>query len=1352
MRAPVPARSPRTRGLLLVPFLVLGVLARAPLPAQPGTGGQDTPSPRITVEGDKVIFAMDEREGVPFLQFVKFAQKITGKVFHIDYNSAPELDPRMQAAGAAGQAQQHTIQLIGNLVIDKSEFFDFFQTLLFIKDWAIVPRGGDTPQFYDLIKKSGRRANDIKKGVVFVNESELEKYRNQTGVYILTTVKLQYVDSNLAATTLRGNFSDQQGLDQLIAIAGSPTMMITGFGPSVYTLYQLLKIVDTKVESPSAELRVINLEHASAEDLEPILSELLNTQRAPQRPQGQVSPEEQVPVKLMADPTTPRRLIVYAHKDKIREIENMVVQLDVAQDLEVDSNYQIIRLRNTLAKDIREKVSQFVTQSTTQQRQAQQGGGAPGGAQARREPTPVIIDDEKSNSLLVSATKTQFQRIKDLIFKLDVRQPQVLIETALVELGTQDIEKIGVELGLLKLPTEGSNDRNPFGFTSFGLTSFQDTDGDSLPDTRLPDFENPLSGLTGGIISGKDFELPVLVNLLKSNSTANVLSIPSVLVNNNENAYVTSKESFPTQTQNQGTATTTTTFGGFQDAGIDLKISPSISEGNHLKINLSLEVSKFTGQFDSNSQVPPPKTIRTISTVVTMPTGHTMILGGVIEDQSSDVDDGIPFLKDIPLLGFLFRSQEKTNRKTNLYFFLTPHILDEDDFSDLEELTFRKKLEAAQSTSATAGSGSSTGPGRARSPSGSRTASRPSRTWTGSAGSTSPTTIARPGASTTGRRTTCRRPRSSRSATRRSDAGRAPGPAPRTETDMRDRLKETLLAKAGLTPDKVRDVLDIEQESGQSIDRILPGRGFLSERDTLGFLADYLGLEHRENLLGVKVPPDFIHKVPVQFARTYNLCALSESGASFEVATFAPLDVQPLDDLAGLLGREVVPVLAPKQEITNLINRAYRHKADGVDEALTDIREEDIMGVANQIEESEDLLDVANKAPIIRLVNMLLFQALKVRASDIHLQPYEDRLQVRMRIDGILYDMEAIPKKAQDAITSRVKVMGKMDIAERRLPQDGRASVRIGDGDVDIRISTIPVANGERIVFRILDKTAKVYRLEEIGLTKANYETIRHYIEYSHGMIFVTGPTGSGKTTTLYAALSEMDHVHKNILTIEDPIEYNLDGISQVQVNTKKGLTFAAGLRSFLRQDPDVMMVGEVRDQETAEIAIRAALTGHLVFSTVHTNDSASTVTRLLDIDIEPYLVASSLLMVIAQRLVRTICPTCKTLVVPEKRLLTQLEDLMLSPDELPDGKLAMGMGCDDCFGSGFQGRTAIYEIMPIDSHVQKQIVERASATEIKRGAMERGLVTLRMDGVDKIRTAETTPQEVLRVTQLDVA
>ncbi|MBK8976844.1 MAG: type II secretion system ATPase GspE [Planctomycetes bacterium] len=568
-----------------------------------------------------------------------------------------------------------------------------------------------------------------------------------------------------------------------------------------------------------------------------------------------------------------------------------------------------------------------------------------------------------------------------------------------------------------------------------------------------------------------------------------------------------------------------------------------------------------------------------------------------------------------------------------------------------------------------------------------------------------------------------------------------------------DRIRERLLRNAGLQDAQIQEALRIERDSGQTLDQVLVQKNMLSEERCLEFFGDFLGLEVRHSLEGVAVPGSFIQDVPVQFARTHGLIAIGVDAGVVRVATARPLDVKPMDDLATMMGSVVEAVLAPRSEIASLINRAYRHKASGVDEALDDIEEQDIVGLASTIEESEDLLDVANKAPIIKLVNMLLFQALKLRASDIHLQPYVDRLQVRMRIDGVLYDTESIPKKAQEAIVSRVKVMGKMDIAERRLPQDGRASIRIGDGDVDVRISTVPVQHGERIVFRILDKTTKVYELDQIGLTAENHQIIRRYIHYSHGIIFVTGPTGSGKTTTLYAALSEINSPQLNILTIEDPVEYALDGISQVQVNTKKGLTFAAGLRSFLRQDPDVMMVGEVRDTETADIAIRAALTGHLVFSTVHTNDSASTVTRMLDIGIEPYLVSSSVLLVIAQRLVRTICPHCREYHPAgglSEQVRFQLEELRLSPDQFPQG-VAIGRGCDECYHSGFSGRTAIYEVLPIDGIIQQQIVDKATASEIKRGALERGLKTLRMDGVAKLLAGVTTPEEVLRVTQLDV-
>ncbi|HKX46322.1 MAG TPA: ATPase, T2SS/T4P/T4SS family [Planctomycetota bacterium] len=561
-----------------------------------------------------------------------------------------------------------------------------------------------------------------------------------------------------------------------------------------------------------------------------------------------------------------------------------------------------------------------------------------------------------------------------------------------------------------------------------------------------------------------------------------------------------------------------------------------------------------------------------------------------------------------------------------------------------------------------------------------------------------------------------------------------------------------LLLEAGLSRERLEECRRITATTGESLDRVIVAKGYLPEETVLAAYGQLLGYAFQSSLDGTRVPGDFVDRIPVQFSRNYSLVALGAStDGAMRVATCYPLDTNPMDDLASMLGVEIEPVLSTRQEINTLIARAYRHKADGVDEALADVAEDgDIAGLAKEVEDVEDVLDVSNKAPIIKLVNTILFQGLKMRTSDVHFHPYPDRTQVRFRIDGILYDMDSIPRKAHEAIVSRVKVMGKMDIAERRLPQDGRATIRLGEGEVDVRISSVPTSNGERIVMRLLDKTAKLYTIQEIGLDKRNQEILLHYLEYTSGIILVTGPTGSGKTTTLYASLTNIDTTKKNCLTIEDPVEYSLPGISQVQVATKKGLTFASGLRSFLRQDPDVMMVGEIRDLETAEVAIRAALTGHLVFSTVHTNDAASTITRMVDQGVEPYLVASSLILLIAQRLVRTICPHCQTLGEITPEWAAKLHKLGVEPEDL-GGQIAYGTGCDECFHTGYSGRTAIYEFLPVEETLRTQIMEGATASQMQRGAVERGMTTLRMDGIDKIKQRRTTPDEVLRMTQLDM-
>ncbi len=566
-----------------------------------------------------------------------------------------------------------------------------------------------------------------------------------------------------------------------------------------------------------------------------------------------------------------------------------------------------------------------------------------------------------------------------------------------------------------------------------------------------------------------------------------------------------------------------------------------------------------------------------------------------------------------------------------------------------------------------------------------------------------------------------------------------------TELSVRERILHRLLTDEVVTQEQLDQCIREEAESSLTFDRLLMEKGFASEEKLLRIIAEETHTPYMSQVPSVETPVEFTSAIPVELARAYSLVALQRDNGSMRVATSRPLDVHLLDEIATLMRTPVEPVAMPSRMVANIINLAYEQNYVQMEDVAGHLEQEDIEGITKDFEETEDLLDMANKAPIIKLVNSLLFQALKMRASDIHIQPYEDRVQVRFRIDGMLYDTLTITKKIQDAVISRVKIMGRMDIAERRLPQDGGTSIRIGGKEVDLRISSVPTTHGERIVFRLQDKSSGIYVLDKIGLGEGHGNIVSDLIQYSHGIILVTGPTGSGKTTTLYAVLSKINSSDKNIITIEEPIEYLLPGISQIQVSNKKGLTFAAGLRSIVRQDPDVIMVGEIRDLETARIAIQSSLTGHLVFSTLHTNDSAGAITRLLDIGVEPYLVASSVIAVVAQRLVRVICQTCKEPLDPEPGLLEQLD---LSVADLLEGKVWKGTGCDDCLHTGYRGRTGIYEMLVIDDEVKHQITERASATQIKKLAVSKNLVTLRRDGANKVAQGITTLDEVFRVTQ----
>ncbi|MFB0520204.1 MAG: type II secretion system ATPase GspE, partial [Desulfatiglandales bacterium] len=392
-----------------------------------------------------------------------------------------------------------------------------------------------------------------------------------------------------------------------------------------------------------------------------------------------------------------------------------------------------------------------------------------------------------------------------------------------------------------------------------------------------------------------------------------------------------------------------------------------------------------------------------------------------------------------------------------------------------------------------------------------------------------------------------------------------------------------------------------------------------------------------------------------------------------------------------------------------------------------------------------DLLDDTSDAPIIKLVNLILSQAVKARASDIHIEPYQNRIKIRYRVDGILYDTLSAPKHIQSTLISRIKIMAKLNIAEKRLPQDGRIEIRIGDKDVDIRVSTIPIAFGERLVLRLLDKTNVLLRLSDLGMPEEGLKVFNRLIGSAHGIILVTGPTGSGKTTTLYAALSTINNPDINIITIEDPIEYQIEGIGQIQVNPKINLTFANGLRSIVRQDPDVILVGEIRDLETAEIAIQAALTGHLVFSTLHTNDSASAVTRLIDMGLEPFLVTSSVIGILAQRLVRTVCNECKAVYIPDEE---SLQDIGITPEMHAGKKMYRAEGCQGCFNTGYKGRTGIFELMILNDTINNLILKTSDSNTIKRKAVKQGMITLRDDGALKVLNGITTVEELLRLTQ----
>ena len=638
---------------------------------------------------------MNESNGMELAEFIKWASEVTNRRFVF---TTAELN-----GGAGG----NTVSFLGTFRFKRErwneDFYLFFQTMLYIKGFAVLPRGEDDLELLEIVSMGGPRGREITSGARYVTPDQLSQYKNQTGVPILTTMPLKNINATIATNALRPFFAgagQPTGTVTFGNVGNNSALLMQGFGPQVYAAAELLRLVDVPTEQPNLLVQVQPLEHQAPEELEPILTEVLESrvriraaviaENAGQGQGGGASAQPQLKVVVHS---SQKALVLSGTQEQVREALELIARLDVPGQ-PVDGAANVINLKNVLADKLQESLNQFLLEDVQAEQQASTPTGGAGASAARRTRKTVIKAHKETNSLLVSAAGTKWKQIQSLIDKLDRRQPQVLIECALVELTTGALDRFGIELGLVDTKASGSFTRG-FGFTSFGQSDFKDTDGDGLPDTRLPNFTNPLQGITGGIITGQDFGVPLLVNALSTNDRANILSLPSVLVNNNESASVSAKESRPTTTQNQGTATTSSGVGAPRDAGITLEISPTISPNNYLRLNISLEVSRFVGAFDPASVTGGGvKLSRIIKTQVTMPSDATMVIGGVIEDSESSSNGGIPFLKDIPLLGILFRRSEKTNNKTNLYFFVTPTILDEDDFQDLYHISLNRKLEA----------------------------------------------------------------------------------------------------------------------------------------------------------------------------------------------------------------------------------------------------------------------------------------------------------------------------------------------------------------------------------------------------------------------------------------------------------------------------------------------------------------------------------------------------------------------------------------------------------------------------------------------------------------------------------
>lgn len=567
---------------------------------------------------------------------------------------------------------------------------------------------------------------------------------------------------------------------------------------------------------------------------------------------------------------------------------------------------------------------------------------------------------------------------------------------------------------------------------------------------------------------------------------------------------------------------------------------------------------------------------------------------------------------------------------------------------------------------------------------------------------------------------------------------------------MVDRLGELLVREKLITTDQLKKAIEEQRSSGGRLGYNLAKLGYVNEKDLTTFLSKQYGIP-AVDLATTEIDPEIIKQIPQDVANKYQVIPISRTGSTLVIAMADPSNIFAIDDLKFLTGYNIDSVVASEAAIKDAIEKYYSSHEEEMllGDVLTEFDESEMEIVHDEEQvDVNDLKKAVEDAPVVKLVNLILTDAIKRGASDIHVEPYEKSFRVRYRVDGVLSEFMKPPLKLKNAIVSRIKIMSSLDIAERRLPQDGRIKLKMGkDKEMDYRVSVLPTLFGEKVVMRLLDKSNLQLDMTKLGFEEKALKDFKDAIEKPWGMVLVTGPTGSGKTTTLYSALSELNKITDNISTAEDPVEFNLAGINQVQMHEAIGLNFASALRSFLRQDPDIIMVGEIRDFETAEIAVKAALTGHLVLSTLHTNDAPSTVNRLLNMGIEPFLIASATNLILAQRLARKICKDCKQEIhVPPQALI----DIGITPEEAKSFKCFHGKGCATCGGTGYKGRIALYEVMPLTDNLKELVLNGASSAELKRGAIKEGMKSLRMSGITKLKEGVTTIEEVVRATMAD--